>query len=814
VGSICFRADVLAGNLIAHNFLQNMKRVVTVNESPIIGYTFSDFKFDVVRGCLMRHGKELPLRNQSLQLLLYFIEHPDSLISKDELAAVLWNETSVTDNALVQCVTEIRRVLNDNPHNPRFIKTILRAGYRFVADVHVIRDAHSLPIPRSPSLPAGDARQERAEVATINAPTRSESPVRIPVWRRKAMLLVPCVLVAGALLLLYYGARRHALEQSSSASAASGLPMLAVFPLANATGRQDLDWLREGLSDMILTDLAHTGKWNVLSREKMHSLVDASDRSGALSQSKSLAIARSVHATDFIVGSVSASGQQITIDIEIRDGKDGHVVGTDSASMTDPLQIVATASLLSTDIAYRLGLRTDAQPSLADVMTSNVDAYRYYSLGVEKAEQFQNAQAIELFKKAIKFDPKFAMAYARIGYAYAVQDFQPEMGRPYLEKALDISAPLPALNRLYIDAWFAISRSDYDAAIGILHQIIQQYPEETEADCELARLLRGQERLEEANALLRHAIQANPGAEELYNVLGLMLISMERYPEAIAYDKQYVALAPQNPNTHDSLGMAYQMAGLYDAALAEYIEALQLDPEFEPSIVNLGDTYYQMGRYHDALREYNRYIEVAQSSNAKALGYGNIATVYAAMNRIADEQTAANNELRFNRTSVWSSLQLALAKHQKGRIAALGKSLFENPPNPERGAARNLRMELYYRGTIELNNGDAQGALAHFRSAMQHMPTASGIDSYEDCLANAYLELGMIPEAIGEYQRILKLNPNYPLAYFHLGQAFQKQHRWPEAVTAFRHFLKANPTADQDSPQVIEAKRCIANGGQ
>lgn len=788
--------------------------MVSVNEPPIIGYFFSDFKVDVVRGYLMRHGKELPLRNQSFQLLLYFVEHPDSLISKDELVAVLWNETAVTDNALVQCVTEIRRVLNDDPHNPRFIKTILRVGYRFVADVRVIREAHSLPVHPSLGLPAGDAKQELAEAATINAHPGPESPARIPVWRRKTMQLVPVVLVAGALLLLY-GVRRLAPERSSSASAAvSGLPTLAVFPLANATGRQDLDWLREGLSDMILTDLAHTGKWNVLSREKMHSLVDASDRSGAISQSKSLAIARSVHATNFIVGSVSASGQQITIDIEILDGKDGHVVGTDSASMIDPLQIVAEASLLSTDIAHRLGLRPDAPPSLANVMTSSVEAYRYYSLGVEKAEQFQNAQAVELFKKAIKFDPKFAMAYARIGYAYAVQDFQPETGRPYLEKALELSAPLPALNRLYIDAWFAISRSDYDAAIGILHQIIQQFPEETEADRELARLLRGQERLDEAAALLRHAIQANPGAQELYNVLGLILISMERYPEAISYCKQYVALAPQNPNSRDSLGMAYQLAGQYDAALAEYNEALQLDPEFEPSIVHLGDTYYQMGRYRDALREYSRYIEVAESSNAKALGYGNIATVYAAMNRITDEQTAANNELRFNHTSVWSSLQLALAKHQKGRIAALGKSLFENLPNPERGTARNLRMELYYRGTIELSNGDAQGALAHFRSAMQHMPTASGIDSHEDCLANAYLELSMVPEAIAEYQRILKLNPNYPLAYFHLGQAFQKQHRWPEAVAAFHHFLEANPTADQDSPQVIEARRSVAHGGQ
>jgi tetratricopeptide (TPR) repeat protein len=72
----------------------------------------------------------------------------------------------------------------------------------------------------------------------------------------------------------------------------------------------------------------------------------------------------------------------------------------------------------------------------------------------------------------------------------------------------------------------------------------------------------------------------------------------------------------------------------------------------------------------------------------------------------------------------------------------------------------------------------------------------------------------MTTQAITEYQRILKFNPAYPLAYFHLGQAYQRLHQRLQAVNAFQHFLQASPLADQASPQVVEAKRCLANGGQ
>jgi tetratricopeptide (TPR) repeat protein len=287
----------------------------------------------------------------------------------------------------------------------------------------------------------------------------------------------------------------------------------------------------------------------------------------------------------------------------------------------------------------------------------------------------------------------------------------------------------------------------------------------------------------------------------------LILISIGRLQDAIGAYKQYVALAPQNPNAHDSLGMSYELAGQYEASLSEYNMALRLDPDFEPSIVHLGDIYYQAGRYRDALREYRRYIQIVRSSDAKAIGYGDLATVYRAMDNLSEAKTAATEEVRNNHNAVWGSLLIDLDTNRKERARALQATLFAALPSSERGSPRNLRMEFFYRGYIELETGKSQGAISHFKLALQHLPPTFGIDLHEDCLANAYLELGMIPKAIAECERILKINPNYPLAYFHLGLSYERVRDREHAIAAFQRFLLVSPSADQNSPPVLEAKR-------
>ena len=117
-----------------------------------------------------------------------------------------------------------------------------------------------------------------------------------------------------------------------------------------------------------------------------------------------------------------------------------------------------------------------------------------------------------------------------------------------------------------------------------------------------------------------------------------------------------------------------------------------------------------------------------------------------------------------------------------------------------------MRFPTYLRGYFALKSGRAEEAIADFKEALRHRPPVWDLDPLEDCLANAYLELGQLNEAVAEYERILKLNPNYPLAQYHLGQAYERQGQMGQARAAYLRFLEIWKEADPDLPQMIAAK--------
>jgi len=117
------------------------------------------------------------------------------------------------------------------------------------------------------------------------------------------------------------------------------------------------------------------------------------------------------------------------------------------------------------------------------------------------------------------------------------------------------------------------------------------------------------------------------------------------------------------------------------------------------------------------------------------------------------------------------------------------------------------RFISYIRGYINLRFGKSAEAIENFKDALRHRPSTWNIDTYEDCLANAYLELGRLDEAIAEYERILKLNPNYPLANYRLAEVYARKGQQDLARTSYARFLQVWEEADQDLVEVTAAKK-------
>ena len=663
-------------------------------------------------------------------------------------------------------------------------------GYRFVAV------ATETGIPHEESVRDDAGVPDRVQHA----------PRFLKPGRLFTVVLSIVVIVAGVI------AARHWLPARSDVALRPlpGHKGVAVMYFENQSRRADLDWLREGLADMFITDLARSGRMTVLSRQQLRSLLGriGHNPNAEIPLVDALEIARRSRADSVVQGSFMALGSSIVVNVQLYDAN-GQLLAADRIVAAKPEEIIGQIDRVSGNLVARTGSENSAaagRPSLGDAMTNNLEAYRYYSLGVSKAQSFENAEAIALLRKAIQLDPKFAMAWARIGYAYSVTDFLPAEGRPYLETAFHLSERLTEKDRLYTRGWYAISREDYPEAIRTFRRIVEEYPLETEAFDSLGLLLIGEERVDEAITVLRQGLLVDPDNKELYNALGMCLSGANRSAEAIAAHQRYVQLVPREPNAHDSLGMSLERAGRYDEALAEFNTAVSLNPKFEPSIIHLGDVYSEQGRYREAIREYLRYIQVTHSDAAKAVAWGSIAQLCWRKKEMARGEEAARNEMRCQKDAVWNSLLYALNRGDAGSAAALQQKLFGDLPYPVRADRHEQRSFDYFRGMLALRAGQSSEAISWFQQALKHLPPSSGLDKYDDCLANAYLKFGNADAAIQEYERILRWNRSYPLAEYHLAKAWELKHDPVRARAAWQAFLAIWKRADMDIPEVIEAK--------
>ncbi|MGH9847846.1 MAG: tetratricopeptide repeat protein, partial [Blastocatellia bacterium] len=362
-------------------------------------------------------------------------------------------------------------------------------------------------------------------------------------------------------------------------------------------------------------------------------------------------------------------------------------------------------------------------------------------------------------------------------------------------------------DKLFINAWQATAARNPTRAIEVYRDLIARYPLETEAYLRLNYVLQTQDRNEEALQVIRQGLLTDPEWKALYNHLGSVLMRLGRNDEALAAYQRCLQFAPKDPNTLDSLGIFHQRIGQYAEAEAAYNHALALNPEAGVAIIHLGNLRFQQGRYRAAVEQYRRYIQIARDDNQRARGFLSLAWVYLAQGDLARAAAAVKEEVKYNPTSLWNSLVLALRRRDQVAVVKLSEAYFAPASfelHKERGM---LRMWEYQRGYVALRQGRNEEALNHFHAALQHRALEWNIDSFEDCLANAYIELGRVDEAIAEYERILRINPNYPLAQYHLGQAYERKGEGERARAAYRSFLQIWKDADPDIPEVMEAKK-------
>ncbi|MGH9956767.1 MAG: tetratricopeptide repeat protein [Pyrinomonadaceae bacterium] len=508
-----------------------------------------------------------------------------------------------------------------------------------------------------------------------------------------------------------------------------------------------------------------------------------------------------------MLGSFARLGEKVRIDVQLYSVANGQLLVAENLTTDNLDQILTQIDTLSYKLATYLGAAPVAKEDaeLARVTTNNLDAYRYYSLALEHIQMFQFPDAIALLEKAIALDPQFAMAYARIGYLYAVRIQPKDKARPYLEKAFQFSDRLSEKDKLHVIAWDAQARSDTSRAVQTYQELISQYPLETEAYGRLAYQLHALGRNDEALTVINNGLVIDTEAKDLHNTLGGVYLRLGRNAEALAAYERYIQLAPNDPNAYDSLGLYHQWLGRYDEANAAYQRALMINPESGVAIVHLGHLYFQQGRYREAIEQYQRYVHVVQDDAERARGYSCIAWVYLKKGDTRRAEAALKQTMRIDEAGIWTYFTASVL----GDLAAVERLKSQFIQELEAGGF--LRIYYYLLGLTALKEGRPEEAIQHFKETLKRQPLGWSIDSFEDCLANAYLELGRLDEAIAEYERILGINPNYPLAHYHLGQAYERKGQTEQARASYERFIQVWKDADADVPEVISARKHWTN---
>lgn len=768
-------------------------------------FRIKGFQVDPARRMVEHEGQSLNLRPKTFDLLLYLIQHRDRMVTKDELLSSIWGDTAVTDNSLVQCVVELRRTLADNPKSPTVLRTIPRLGYQFIASVEEMEFSTTHMLVEVEEETTTVELEYTEEDVTAVAPAPASLPAPRATW--KLRMSIAAAFLAVCLALGWFWRDRDV--AAFTLPEIAGKSRIAVLYFDNQSGDHDLDWMREGLADLLITNLSRSPKLTVLSRQQLHLWLRRVGRNTGddIPLETALNLAGRVGAEVLVQGSFAQFGKSLRVNVQVHD-REGRFLGSENATAGAPEQILNQMDLLSIKLASRWGAAPVPQRDASIPLTRNLEAYRCYSLGLEKAQAYHSEQAIELLERAVTLDPKFAMAHARIGYTYAVTGASADQGRPYLEKAFQLSEGLTERDRLFVAAWYSLANLDFPGAVKAFRSIVQRYPQETEAYARLGHLLRGEEQYEEAISVLKAGLAVDPEAQDVYNALGGIYSQLGRHEDAIAMLERYSSLAPNEANAYDSLGLAHDWAGRPEVAEHYFRRALEIQPGFTIAVIHMAELHYRGGKYEEALRECGQYLKAVQTEVEFARGSETEALIYLRRNELERAEQSARRALR--RWSGSSNDILRRILIARGRVqdaVVLGPGV--KPVFSHRGARPPSRNYVYQQGEYALLAKRPEEAIEQFKQALQHWPGWAEAERHDDCLADAYRRLSRTEEAIAEYERVIRTRPADARSHYAVALLYRQKGAGEQARAHLQRFLELWKDADRDLPEIIEARRLL-----
>jgi TolB-like protein/DNA-binding winged helix-turn-helix (wHTH) protein/cytochrome c-type biogenesis protein CcmH/NrfG len=574
---------------------------------PVI--RFGVFELDLRNRELRKKGARVKLQQQPFDLLQILLERRPDVVTREEIRERLWPVGVHVDfdRSLNKAVVKLREALGDDAESPRFVETLPRHGYRFIAPVATDQGPPELA-------------EEPTPAGTSSPPVFPPVAVRD---RRFPVAIAVLGVVLGSAWLL-----GRPLWRAPGGIGRSGIHSLAVLPLQNLSGDPSQNYFADGITDELTTDLARIGSLRVISRT---STMRYADHPKPMSQ-----IVKDLNVDAVIEGSVVRAGNRVRITAQLIDARhDAHLWAQSyERDLGEILELQASVAL---DIAgqVRANLSIEERGVFQSHRAIKPEAYEAYLRGrneIGKQTQDSLRNSVPYFQRAIDLDPLYAGAYAGLADSftllanYAV--LPPNEVFPRAEAAARKAIELePSLGEAHASLAFVRHHFDWDwsGAEAEYKRALQLSPGLPQAHLRYAEYLSNAGRHEEALREINRARDLDPLSLTAAGNVGRVLFYARRYDDTIREMRSMLVLNPDRIYARIYLAMAYLQKHMYAEAIAEFerVDAIRGEPG-----VGLGEAYALAGRAKEAehvLRE----LEAPSSSGT--LDWVFIAGVYAAL---------------------------------------------------------------------------------------------------------------------------------------------------------------------------------------
>lgn len=484
---------------------------------------FGPYEVDLRAAQVRKRGVRLRLAGQPFVILQMLLERPGDIVTRGELRARLWPEDTFVefDHSLNAAVNKLREVLGDSADQPRYVETVPRRGYRFIAEV-----TNGLKTNGANGHAAAEAPPATAALPAAASPARG------------LRLALAAVIFLGVVAAAAYLLRGPA---DGPPTVSAPIRSIAVLPFDNLSGDPEQEYFADGMTDAVISQLAQIGALRVISRT---SVIRYRGQSKAVPE-----IARELNVDAVIEGAVQRDAGRVRISAQlIRGSTDEHLWAQVFERDLDNLLALQNEVAAAVAQRIRVQLTAEERVRLAASRSVRPDAYQAYLMARYYQKQsvpHLHKRAMPLYEEAVAKDPQFAPA--RAGLAEMAL-----LGRPPRES-------------------MARARAEAERAVEL-------DPASAEAHAALGKVLTmaawdwaGAERA------LRRSIELNPNYAEAHQWYSQLLSALGRHDEAIREARTAFELDPFSPLTSHFYGRVLYFARRYDEAVAQYRHAIELD---------------------------------------------------------------------------------------------------------------------------------------------------------------------------------------------------------------------------------------------